>query len=80
MRIRTPLECGGTRKFFRLILGYDDLKNYYKTNFTLMQHHKYSLTELENMIPWERDIYVAMLIQYLEEENQRLKERQKAIK
>jgi hypothetical protein len=32
------------------------------------------------MIPWERDIYVAMLIQYLEEENQRLKERQKAIK
>jgi hypothetical protein len=42
-----------------------------------MQHHKYSLTELENMIPWERDIYVAMLIQYLEEENQKLKERQK---
>jgi hypothetical protein len=42
-----------------------------------MQHHKYSLTELENMIPWERDIYVAMLIHYLEEENQKLKERQR---
>lgn len=42
-----------------------------------MQHHKYSLTELENMIPWERDIYVSMLIQYLEEENRKLKERQK---
>jgi hypothetical protein len=42
-----------------------------------MQHHKYSLTELENMIPWERDIYVTMLIQYIEEENQKLKERQK---
>jgi hypothetical protein len=42
-----------------------------------MQHHKYSLTELEDMIPWERDIYVAMLIQYLEEENQKLKERQR---
>jgi hypothetical protein len=41
-----------------------------------MQHHKYSLTELENMIPWERDIYVAMLIQYIEEENQKLKQRQ----
>ena len=40
-----------------------------------MQHHKYSLTELEDMIPWERDIYVAMLIQYLEEENRKLKER-----
>ena len=35
------------------------LKNYFKSNFALMmQHHKYSLTELENMIPWEREIYV----------------------
>ena len=42
-----------------------------------MQHHKYSLTELENMIPWERDIYVSLLIQYLEEENTKLKERMK---
>lgn len=41
-----------------------------------MQHHKYSLTELENMIPWERDIYVALLIQYLEEENEKLKQKQ----
>ena len=41
-----------------------------------MQHHKYSLTELEAMIPWERDIYVAMLIQYIEEENQKIKQKQ----
>lgn len=41
-----------------------------------MQHHKYSLTELENMIPWERDIYVSLLIQYIEEENQKLKQKQ----
>ena len=34
-----------------------------------MQHHKYSLTELENMIPWEREIYVSLLQQYVEEEN-----------
>lgn len=40
-----------------------------------MQHHKYSLSELENMMPWERDIYVAMLIQYIEEENQKIKEK-----
>tara|TARA_B100000809_G_scaffold145258_1_gene142868 strand:- start:355 stop:495 length:141 start_codon:yes stop_codon:yes gene_type:complete len=40
----------------------------------MMQHHKYSLTELEGMIPWERDIYINLLMQYLEEE----KERQKA--
>jgi len=42
-----------------------------------MQHHKYSLTELESMLPWERDIYISMLIQYIEEENQKIKERQR---
>ena len=42
-----------------------------------MQHHKYSLTELDNMMPWEREIYVAMLIEYIEEENQKIKERMK---
>jgi hypothetical protein len=40
-----------------------------------MQHHKYSLTELEAMLPWERDIYVAMLIQFIEEENEKIKQR-----
>ena len=44
-------------------------------NFSLMQHHKYSLTELENMIPWERVIYVDMLITYIKDENE--KQRQK---
>jgi len=38
-----------------------------------MQHHHYSLIELEMMIPWEREIYVAMLIDYVKEENDRLK-------
>jgi hypothetical protein len=42
-----------------------------------MQHHNYSLTELESMLPWERDIYISMLIQYIEEENQKIKERQR---
>ena len=34
-----------------------------------MQYHKYSLTELENMMPWERDIYTSLLEQHIEEEN-----------
>jgi hypothetical protein len=38
-----------------------------------MQHHKYSLTELENMLPWEREIYVALLMNYINEENEKLK-------
>ena len=39
-----------------------------------MQHHKYSITEIEHMIPWERDIYVTMLINYIKEENENEKE------
>ena len=77
MWIPSRVGGGGARKFFRLILRYDNLKNYYRTNFSLMQFHKYSLSELENMMPWERDIYIAMLVQYLEQEEQKLKERQR---
>jgi len=40
-----------------------------------MQHHKYSLTELDEMMPWEREIYVSLLLQWLEEEKERQKER-----
>ena len=43
----------------------------------MMQHHKYSLTELENMIPWERDIYISLLIKHVQEENERIKNQQK---
>ena len=77
MWLRSHDTGGRVRKFFRLTFRHDNLSNYYKTNFSLMQHHKYSLTELESMIPWERDIYIAMLIQYIEEENQKIRERQK---
>ena len=38
-----------------------------------MQHHHYSLTELENMMPWEREIYVALLIDYIKKENEKLR-------
>ncbi len=33
-----------------------------------MQYHKYSLTEIENMMPWEREVYVSLLVQYINEE------------
>lgn len=64
------------RQFFRISFGYDNLANHYKTNFAMMQHHKYSLSDLESMLPWERDMYVNMLIRHLEEENERLKNMQ----
>ena len=47
----------------------ENLESYYRINFSLMQYHKYSLTELENMMPWERDIYTSLLEQYIETEN-----------
>jgi hypothetical protein len=53
-------------------LCHENLANYYKLNFALIQYHKYSLAEIENMIPFEREVYVAMLIQFLEEEKQRI--------
>lgn len=56
-------------------MAYNNLGNYYRLTFQLMQHHKYSITELENLIPFERDIYVAMLLDYLEEEKQRAQQR-----
>ncbi len=50
-------------------MAHASLESYFKINFALMQHHKYSLTEIENMIPWEKDVYVTLLEQYIEEEN-----------
>ena len=55
-------------------MAHNNLENYFRLNFAMMQYHKYSLTEIENMIPWERDIYVGLLQSLLEEE--RLKENQ----
>tara|TARA_B100000902_G_scaffold346675_1_gene353509 strand:- start:161 stop:298 length:138 start_codon:yes stop_codon:yes gene_type:complete len=45
-----------------------------------MQHHKYSLTEIENMIPWERDIYVSLLVNYIKEENEKERRRQEKMR
>ena len=53
-----------------------NLENYFRLNFAVMQYHKYSLTEIENMMPWERDIYVALLQQHLEEEEMKENQRQ----
>ena len=55
-------------------MSHIDLESYFKLNFALMQHHKYSLTEIENMMPWERDIYLGLLNQYIEDENLKAKQ------
>ena len=50
------------------MMSYSDISNYYRTIFSLVQHHKYSITELESLIPFERDLYVEMLVDYMEEQ------------
>jgi hypothetical protein len=57
-------------------MSHMSLENYFRLNFALLQYHKYSLTEIENMMPWERDIYVGLLQQHLEEE--KLKQQQQS--
>ena len=49
-------------------MSHMDLENYYRLSFALIQYHKYSLTQIENLMPWERDIYIMMLEDHLEEE------------
>ena len=61
-------------------LSHDSLVNHYKTNFAMMQHHKYSLTELENMIPWEREIYITLLLDWIKKEEERQKKEESKYK
>ena len=64
-------------RFFRLVISNDTLANYYTTNFTLIQElgYKYTLTELEDMYPFERDIYIALTNRHITEENQKEEQR-----
>ena len=44
-----------------------------RTNFSLMQHHQYSWSDIENWMPWEREVYLTFLMQHIEEENDKAK-------
>ena len=46
----------------------------------MVQHHHWSLTEIENLLPWERDIYVDKLATWIVEENQRVKDQERKMK
>lgn len=55
-------------------MSYNSLENYYSLIFSLIQHHKYSITEIESLFPFERDIFTELLKNFLED----LKEKQRA--
>ena len=48
-------------------------------NFAMMQHHKYSLAELEDMIPWEREVYLTLFLEWAKEEKQRIDQQQQKL-
>ncbi len=38
--------------------------------FAMAQHHKYSITEIEGMVPYERDLYFGMIVDYVEKQKE----------
>jgi len=62
------------------MFGYEGVVNFYKTNFALMQHHKYSLSDLENMIPWERYVYIDLLSEFLKKQEQDRRDQEAAMR
>ncbi len=59
------------------MLSHEDLETFYRVNFALMQYHKYSLTEIENMIPWEREIYLSLLESHIQDEEEKAQRQNK---
>ena len=49
-----------------------------ETNFSLMQYHKWTLSDIENMIPWEREVYIKLLSNYIEKKNLEAQQAQNA--
>lgn len=58
------------------MMGHEKLGSMYKTNFSLMNHHKWSLSDLEDMMPWERYIYIDLLQDFLIEQEQLRKQQE----
>lgn len=58
------------------MVGYDNLQNWFRTNFALMHHHKYNLSDIEGMMPWERIVYLDLLREHIQQEELRAKERE----
>jgi hypothetical protein len=49
------------------MMSHENVLNRYTTTFVLIHHYNYSLSEIENMIPWERDVYIGMYLQDVED-------------
>lgn len=57
-------------------MGHDTLANHIKSNFNLIHHHKWNLSEVETMMPWEKHIYVELLNDWIKEQEDNAKQRE----
>lgn len=64
------IEVNDISEWLVICLAHDTLSNHYKSNFELLQTHKYSLSDLDNMYPYEREIYVMLLNKMIREKNE----------
>jgi len=55
-------------------MSHDTATNFYKMNFAMVQHHKWSMYDLENLIPFERQLYIDLLAQHVKAEQERIKD------
>ncbi len=74
----TSVKRGAKRnhKFFLILFNDDDGQNHYRLNFEIMNHYSISLSELDNMAPYERDIYTSLIIADLKKKEDEQRKRQ----
>lgn len=80
--MRSRQQCNFTRtiRFFLINLSHDNLVDFFKINYQLMQKHHYSLDDIEMMMPWEREIYLVLLEEDIKAERDRMQQMQMARK
>ena len=61
-------------------MGHDSLSNVIKSNFNLMHHHRWSLSEIDGMMPWEKHIYIDMLNAWVQEQDDLAKQQENEYK
>lgn len=63
-------DIKGIEGFFLIALSHNSLANYYQLNAVLTYYHKYTLTELEDMTPWEREVYMKFIMRFIKNEEE----------
>jgi hypothetical protein len=57
-----------------MLMSHEELTSYMQTNFALIKFHNYTLEDLENMVPWEREVYIILVENWIKEQNDQARE------